>query len=106
LDSLQIKMEKKDNNLAKLFQQLGKKSETLTPPDLKLKDEVFTTLDSASLVADMIDLFTLKFVLAQAEVLDSIPESEYGVNEKQKLFKYLEKKYKENKENTEGGKIS
>jgi hypothetical protein len=96
-------MEKKDNNLAKLFQQLGKKSETLSPPDLKLKDEVFTTLDSASLVADIIDLFTFKIVQAQAEVINSIPDSEYGSTEKEKLFKFLEKKYKENKENTEGG---
>ncbi len=96
-------MEKQDKNLAKLFQQLGNKSETLTPPDLKIKDAVFSTIDSASLVADMIDLFTFKFVQAQAEVINSVPETEYGSNEKEKLFMYLAKKYKENKENTEGG---
>lgn len=95
-------MEKKDNNLAKLFQQLGKKSETLAPPDLKLKDAVFTTIDSASLVADIVELFTFKFIQAQAEVINSVPDSEYGSNEKEKLFKFLEKKYKENKKNTEG----
>jgi hypothetical protein len=92
-----------DNNLAKLFQQLRKKSEVATPPDVEIKDAVFSTIDSASLVADIIDLFTLKFIQAQAEVINNVPESEYGNNEKEKLFKFLEKKYKESKENTEGG---
>jgi hypothetical protein len=95
-----------DKNLAKLFQQLRNKSEVSTPPDVEIKDAVFSTIDSASLVADMIDLFTFKFIQAQAEVINSVPDSEYGPNEKEKLFKFLEKKYKEskeNKENTEGG---
>ena len=92
-----------DNNLAKLFQQLRTKSEVTTPADVEIKEAVFSTIDSASLVADMIDLFTFKFVQAQAEVINSVPDSEYGLNEKEKLFKFLEKKYKESKKNTEEG---
>jgi hypothetical protein len=92
-----------DKNLAKLFQQLRNKSEVATPPDVEIKDAVFSTIDSASLVADIIDLFTFKFIQAQAEVINSVPDNEYGANEKEKLFKFLEKKYKESKGNTEGG---
>ncbi len=83
-----------EKNLTSLFQQLGNKSEKSEAPDLKLKDAVFSTIDATALVADIVDLFTFKFIQAQAEVLDSLPNSEYG-NEKQKLFKYLEKKFKE-----------
>ncbi len=83
-----------EKNLRSLFQQLGNKSEKSEAPDLKLKDAVFSTIDATALVADIVDLFTFKFIQAQAEVLDSLPNSEYG-NEKQKLFKYLEKKFKE-----------
>jgi hypothetical protein len=92
-----------DKNLAKLFQQLRTKNEVETPPDVEIKDAVFSTIDSASLVADMIDLFTLKFVQAQSEVINSVPDNEYGANEKEKVLKFLEKKHKENKGNTEGG---
>ena len=83
-----------EKNLTSLFQQLGNKSEKSEAPDLKLKDAVFSTIDATALVADIVDLFTFKFVQAQAEVLDSLPNSEYG-NEKLKLFKYWEKKFKE-----------
>ena len=83
-----------EKNLRSLFQQLGSKSEKSEAPDLKLKDAVFSTIDATALVADIVDLFTFKFIQAQAEVLDSLPSSEYG-NEKHKLFKYLEKKFKE-----------
>ena len=79
-----------EKNLTSLFQQLGNKSEKSEAPDLKLKDAVFSTIDATALVADIVDLFTFKFIQAQAEVLDSLPNSEYG-NEKHKLFKYLEK---------------
>lgn len=89
-----------EKNLTSLFQQLGNKSEKSEAPDLKLKDAVFSTIDATALVADIVDLFTFKFIQAQAEVLDSLPNSEYG-NEKHKLFKYLEKKFKE-KDTSEG----
>jgi hypothetical protein len=90
--------EKQDINLANLFQQLGDQSEKVEVPDFKLKDAVFSTIDATSLVADIVDLFTVKFVQAQSEVVDAIPESEFGFNEKDRVFKHLEKKYKESKQ--------
>jgi hypothetical protein len=87
-------MENQEKKLASLFQQLGKKSGVDTP-DFRLKDAVFSTIDATSVIADIVDLFTLQFVKAQAEVMDSFSESEYGINEKQKLLKYFEKKYRE-----------
>lgn len=36
----------------------------------ELKKEVFKTLDSINLVADMIDLFTAKFTISEAGLLD------------------------------------
>lgn len=83
-----------DKNLTSLFQQLGTKSEESEAPDLKLKDAVFSTIDATALLADIVDLFTFKFIQAQAEVIDSLPNNEYG-NEKQKLFNYFERKYKQ-----------
>ncbi len=87
-------MESQEKNLASLFQQMGKKTTHEETPDLRLKDAVFSTIDATALVADIVDLFTFKFLQAQAEVVDSLPGNEYG-NEKQKLFKYLEKKFQE-----------
>ena len=95
-------MENQEKNLAALFQQLGKKTTIVDTPDFRLKDAVFSTIDATSVIADIVDLFTLQFVKAQAEVVDAMPSSDYGFNEKEKLFKFLEKKYKESKENTEG----
>ncbi len=83
-----------EKNLTNLFQQLGNKSEKSEAPDLKLKDAVFSTIDATALVADIVDLFTFKFIQAQAEVIDSLPNSDYS-NDKHKLFKYLERKFKE-----------
>lgn len=87
-------MENQEKNLASLFQQMGNKSPENDAPDLRLKDAVFSTIDATALVADIVDLFTFKFLKAQAEVVDSLPNSEYG-NEKEKLFKYLDKKFQE-----------
>ncbi len=92
-------MEKQDINLANLFQQLGNQSEKVEIPDFKLKDAVFSTIDATSLVADIVDLFTVKFIQAQAEVVDAVPESEFGFNEKDRVFKHLDKKFKESKQN-------
>ncbi len=94
-------MEKQERNLKNLFQQLGDKSEKIQMPDLKLKDAVFSTVDAATLIADMVDLFTFKFLQTQGEVLDALPESTYG-NEKQNLLRYFEKKYAEKKADDEG----
>lgn len=87
-------MENQEKNLASLFQQMGNKLPENDAPDLRLKDAVFSTIDATALVADIVDLFTFKFLKAQAEVVDSLPNSQYG-NEKEKLFKYLEKKFQE-----------
>ncbi|MBL7815782.1 MAG: hypothetical protein JNL70_12280 [Saprospiraceae bacterium] len=95
-------MEKQELNLANLFQQLGNQSEKIELPDFKLKDAVFSTIDATSLVADIVDLFTIKFVQAQSEIVDAIPDSEFGFDEKERVFSFLEKKYKESKQNTEG----
>ena len=91
-------MEKQEVNLANLFQQLGSQSEQEDVPDFKLKDAVFSTIDATSLVADIVDLFTVKFIQSQSEVVDAVPESEFGFNEKEHLFKVLEKKFIESKQ--------
>ena len=100
-------MEKQDVNLTNLFQQLGNQSEKIEIPDFKLKDVVFSTIDATSLVADIVDLFTVKFLQVQSDVVDAIPDSEFGFNEKDRVFKLLEKKYRESKQSnafdTEGG---
>lgn len=90
-------MEKQEKNLADLFQKLSDRhSEKLEMPDFKLKDAVFSTIDATGLVADILDLFTVKFIQAQSEVIDSLPGNEYG-NEKEKLLRYFEQKYQARK---------
>ena len=88
-------MENQEKKLASLFQQLGNRNTIVDTPDFRLKDAVFSTIDATSIIADIVDLFTLQFVRAQAEVVDALPSSDYGFNEKEKLFNYLQKKYKE-----------
>jgi hypothetical protein len=84
-------MENQEKTLASLFQQLGKKT-TVDTPDFRLKDAVFSTLDATSVIADIVDLFTLQFVKAQAEVVDSFVEKEHEDMEKQRLLAYFNKK--------------
>ena len=95
-------MENQEINLANLFQQLRSQSEKIEIPDFKLKDAVFSTIDATSLVADIVDLFTVKFIQAQSEIVDAVPESVFSLNEKERLFKVLEKKYMERRFDTEG----
>jgi len=45
------------------------------PPE-NLKDEVFTSLETLQLIADVIDLFTSQFVLSEAE-LTSLFDSDF-----------------------------
>jgi hypothetical protein len=91
-----------ENKLANLFQQMGDRSEKLEMPDLKLKDAVFSTVDATSLIADIVDLFTFKFLETQTEVIDNLPNAgDYG-DEKQKLFKFFEKKFAIKDLDTEG----
>jgi hypothetical protein len=81
----------------------NKQTEKLEMPDLKLKDAVFSTIDATNLVADILDLFTVKFVQTQSELLDSLPGSDYGIQEEEKLLRFFEKKRVENLPPTEGG---
>lgn len=91
-----------ENKLANLFRQMGDRSELLEVPDLKLKDAVFSTVDATSLIADIVDLFTFKFLETQTEVIDNLPNAgDYG-DEKQKLLKFFEKKYTQKNSNPEG----
>jgi predicted aldo/keto reductase-like oxidoreductase len=90
-----------EKNLSQLFRQLGNQ-QTATPdlrPDTQLKNAVFSTIDATSVIADIVDLFTVKFIQSQAEVVDALPGNDYGMNEKEKLFKFLEKKFKEEQNN-------
>lgn len=86
-------MENQEKKLQNLFQQLGTKNETLETPDLRIKNAVFSTIDSASLVADIIDLFTSKFIQAQSEVVHNISEDDYE-SEKKRFFKSFGRKQK------------
>jgi hypothetical protein len=81
------------NQLEGLFQAMSaqhEEREALQMPD-NLKDAVFSTLDATSLIADIVDLFTVKLIQCQAEVIDAVPDSTYGSNaaEKQKLFDFI-----------------
>jgi hypothetical protein len=94
-------MENQEKNLTALFQQLGKKT-TVDTPDFRLKDAVFSTIDATSVIADVVDLFTLQFVRAQATVVDSFVENEEENSQKQRLLTYFEKKRREIRFDTEG----
>ena len=86
-------MEQQEKNLQSLFRKLGEKKEPVEIiADPRLKNEVFTTIDATSLIADVLDLFTTKFLDAQAEIINAVPGSNYG-NDKQNLLRYFEKKY-------------
>jgi hypothetical protein len=87
------------NQLEDLFQAMSaqhEQREALQMPD-KLKDAVFSTLDATSLIADIVDLFTVKMIQCQAEVIDAVPDSAYGstASEKQKLFDFILNQRKE-----------
>jgi hypothetical protein len=87
------------NQLEDLFQAMSaqhEQREALQMPD-KLKDAVFSTLDATSLIADIVDLFTVKMIQCQAEVINAVPDSAYGstASEKQKLFDFILNQRKE-----------
>ncbi len=98
-------MESQEKNLASLFQQLRNKSEKSETPDIRLKDAVFSTIDAAGLVADIVDLFTFKFMQAHSEILDAIPTQDNSIRalkennqDKDQFFNFLDKKRKERRE--------
>ncbi|MDZ7876511.1 MAG: hypothetical protein U5L45_02525 [Saprospiraceae bacterium] len=93
-------MENQEKKLVALFQQLGKQKSIVDTPDFRLKDAVFSTIDATSVIADIVNLFTLQFVRAQAEVVDALPTNDYGFDKKERLFNYLEKKMSEKRFDT------
>jgi hypothetical protein len=82
------------DRLSNIFQQMGKRGEQVDDVPDNLKNAVFSTLDAATLLADLVDLFTVKLIQSQAEVIDSLPGSDYG-NEEKKLYEYYLKKFEE-----------
>lgn len=78
------------NPLEHAFRQMVPSQEV--PTDLK--KEVFSTIDAVSLVADILDLFTLKFMQTESVLWENIQETEYW-NEEQKLFEYYQGKFEE-----------
>ncbi|GEM_PF-1436007 len=86
-----------DKRLSSLFKQLGQKREEIQPAESRMKQDVFNTIDTTALVADIIDLFTFKFLETHATMLDSFPENTYGGKNKQadSAFKYYVNKIKD-----------
>jgi hypothetical protein len=78
--------------LTGLFEAMRDRSEEQFVMPQNLKDAVFSTLDTTSVFADIIDLFTVKFIQAQTELLDAIPNSPY-VKEEDNLFDYFQKNF-------------
>ena len=86
-----------DKRLSSLFKQLGQKREQVLPAEPLLKKDVFNTIDTTALIADIIDLFTFKFLESHATMIDAFPENTYGGKEKQadSAFKYYVSKIKD-----------
>lgn len=82
-----------ENPLKGLFRQMTDKNEEKLELEMptQIRNAVFSTINTTSLLADIIDLFTVRFVQAHADVIDAIPETPYG-DEKARLFDFLEKK--------------
>ncbi|KAA3627409.1 MAG: hypothetical protein DWQ02_19890 [Bacteroidetes bacterium] len=74
MSDIQDKYNKNDirENLEQQFQQLNADLEK--PEDLK--KEVFNTLDSLTLLGDIVELFTTKFIETEVKFLDTISNSE------------------------------
>ena len=60
--------DKVEQNLENQFQ--GLKEDTEMPKDLK--EEVFNTLDTLTLLGDFVDLFTTKFGQSETDLIDVI----------------------------------
>ncbi len=80
---------KKPGSLQDIFQQMEPKQDV--PDDLK--KQVFSTVESVSVLSDIIDLFTIKWMQTESELWNTILENEYW-NEEEKLFEYYQQKYK------------
>ena len=62
-----------EQNLTLQFKKLGDK--TTTPPE-ELKEEVFNSLDSLTLLGDFMDLFTSKFAATNMKIVEAISDEE------------------------------
>lgn len=71
------KKETPQKKLTEKLQQMGKK--TAVPEDLK--EEVFSTLDTLNLFADIADLFTAKFTMTELEAFGMTTESTEPIKE-------------------------
>ena len=65
-----------------LEEQFGQMRRPESAPE-ELKDQVFDTLDTLNLVADIVDLFTVKFSKTEAEFLDLFQEDSAKEEEEQ-----------------------
>ena len=89
--------DKPQGGIRQLFERLNASEPTIdAAPDLAmsfaaLKNEVFSTIDVVGVIAEVIELFTLKMAQTQADVWDSVQEVDYW-NEDAKLFEYLAKR--------------
>ena len=80
---------KKPGSLQDIFQQMEPKQDV--PDDMR--KQVFSTVESVSVLSDIIDLFTIKWIQTESELWNTILENEYW-NEEEKLFEYYQQKYK------------
>jgi hypothetical protein len=86
----------KNNNEQSLFDFFKNREENAAislekSDDMDIKNAVFSTIDSAETFADIFELFTLKFFESHAEIMNTIPDSQFTVDENT-LFEYFEKK--------------
>jgi len=81
------KKDKPPKKLVEKFQQLGTK-EALP---VELKKEVFGTLDTLNLFADIADLFTAKFTMTELEAFGISTEVEATIEENNKIQDTSEK---------------
>ncbi len=64
-----------------LEEQFGQMRSSEPAPE-ELKEEVFRTLDTLNLLADIVDLFTVKFSKSEAEFLDLFQEDSASEEER------------------------
>lgn len=75
------KENKPEKKLVENFQQLGKNNSV---PE-ELKEEVFGTLDTLNLFADIADLFTLKFSMTEFEAISTVTELADAIDIKKEI---------------------
>lgn len=76
------KGETKDDALKEHLKEQFRRMEDKTQPPEDLKNEVFDTLDSLSLFADILGLFTIDFTAAEMTILDAMNDENQDEEEK------------------------